>query len=123
MNDGVEVRFGAATDVGLVREVNEDSYLAAPLIFQTFAPGPRRLNAALGSTTYNGDASLPETWSEDLVASFPGGRRVVLNGPGSRTRLCLYGRSAAPSECVGEPNPLLAEGPFGLDLRLERRGP
>ncbi len=33
MNDGVEVRVGAATDVGLVREVNEDSYLAEPPVF------------------------------------------------------------------------------------------
>ncbi len=33
MNDRVEVRVGAATDVGLVREVNEDSYLAAPPVF------------------------------------------------------------------------------------------
>jgi protein phosphatase len=29
----VELRFGAATDVGRVREVNEDSYLAAPPVF------------------------------------------------------------------------------------------
>jgi protein phosphatase len=29
----VELHFGAATDVGLVREVNEDSYLAAPPVF------------------------------------------------------------------------------------------
>ena len=33
MNDRVEVRVGAATDVGLVREVNEDSYLAEPPVF------------------------------------------------------------------------------------------
>jgi PPM family protein phosphatase len=33
MNDRVEVRVGAATDVGLVREVNEDSYLADPPVF------------------------------------------------------------------------------------------
>ena len=29
----VEVQYGAATDVGLVREVNEDSYLADPPVF------------------------------------------------------------------------------------------
>ena len=29
----VELRHGAATDVGLVREVNEDAYLAAPPVF------------------------------------------------------------------------------------------
>src|SRR4051794_15762133 len=29
----VELRYGAATDVGRVREVNEDSYLAAPPVF------------------------------------------------------------------------------------------
>jgi PPM family protein phosphatase len=33
MNDGAEVRVGAATDVGLVREVNEDSFLAEPPAF------------------------------------------------------------------------------------------
>jgi serine/threonine protein phosphatase PrpC len=33
MNDRVRVRVGAATDVGLVREVNEDSYLAEPPVF------------------------------------------------------------------------------------------
>jgi len=30
---GVELHHGAATDVGLVREVNEDSFLAAPPVF------------------------------------------------------------------------------------------
>ena len=30
---GVELEHGAATDVGLVREVNEDSFLAAPPVF------------------------------------------------------------------------------------------
>ena len=30
---GVELHYGAATDVGLVREVNEDSFLAAPPVF------------------------------------------------------------------------------------------
>src|SRR5690348_17281022 len=30
---GVQLRYGAATDVGLVREVNEDSYLATPPVF------------------------------------------------------------------------------------------
>jgi protein phosphatase len=30
---GVELHYGAATDVGQVREVNEDSYLAAPPLF------------------------------------------------------------------------------------------
>ena len=29
----VELHYGAATDVGQVREVNEDSYLAAPPLF------------------------------------------------------------------------------------------
>ena len=29
----VELRHGAATDVGLVREVNEDSFLADPPVF------------------------------------------------------------------------------------------
>ena len=33
MNDRVELRAGAATDVGLVREVNEDSFLAEPPVF------------------------------------------------------------------------------------------
>jgi protein phosphatase len=33
MSDRVQVRAGAATDVGLVREVNEDSYLADPPVF------------------------------------------------------------------------------------------
>ncbi len=33
MKDWVEVRAGAATDVGLVRDVNEDSYLADPPVF------------------------------------------------------------------------------------------
>lgn len=88
------------------------SYFAGPTIFQTFAPGPGFLNASLGSISYNGDQALPETWSDQLVASFPGGQRVVLNGTDSRTRLCLYDRSAAPSECVGEPDPLLPGGPF-----------
>jgi protein phosphatase len=31
--EGLELRHGAATDVGLVREVNEDSYLADPPVF------------------------------------------------------------------------------------------
>ena len=31
--DQVELRYGVATDVGLVREVNEDSWLAAPPVF------------------------------------------------------------------------------------------
>jgi serine/threonine protein phosphatase PrpC len=31
--NGVELRFGAATDVGRVREVNEDAYLARPPVF------------------------------------------------------------------------------------------
>src|SRR3954463_8223650 len=31
--DQVELHFGAATDVGLVREVNEDSVLAEPPVF------------------------------------------------------------------------------------------
>jgi serine/threonine protein phosphatase PrpC len=31
--DGVELRWGAATDVGLLREVNEDSHLADPPVF------------------------------------------------------------------------------------------
>jgi PPM family protein phosphatase len=31
--DGVELRYGVATDVGLVREVNEDSLLADPPVF------------------------------------------------------------------------------------------
>ena len=30
---GVELHHGAATDVGLVREVNEDAFLAAPPVF------------------------------------------------------------------------------------------
>jgi PPM family protein phosphatase len=30
---GLDLRYGAATDVGLVREVNEDSYLADPPVF------------------------------------------------------------------------------------------
>ena len=30
---GVELHHGAATDVGRVREVNEDAYLAAPPVF------------------------------------------------------------------------------------------
>jgi protein phosphatase len=30
---GVELRYGVASDVGLVREVNEDSYLTAPPVF------------------------------------------------------------------------------------------
>jgi hypothetical protein len=88
------------------------SYGAGPLFLRVSEPGAGPLSASLQGVSYNADPAAPGSWSGELEAGFLGGGSRLLNGPGSKTRLCLYSSSAQPAECVGDPPPLISGGPF-----------
>jgi hypothetical protein len=90
------------------------SYGAGPLFLRVSEPGSGPLSATLqvGVLSYNANPAAPETWSGELEARFLGGGSRLLNGPGSRTRLCRYSSFGQPTECVGDPPPLISGGPF-----------
>jgi hypothetical protein len=90
------------------------SHGAGPLFLRVSEPGAGPLSASLlQGVSYNADPAAPGTWSGELEAGFLGGGSKLLNGPGSKTRLCLYSSSGQPTECVGDPPPLISGGPFG----------
>jgi hypothetical protein len=106
---GLPARAAAALEVEPTLAIGRYSYLAAPALFQPAEPGSPEaspLTAMLGPVTYNADPMTPATWSGELSETFLGGLEVVINGPGSRTRLCAPDLSATP--CVGEQTSLLA---------------
>jgi hypothetical protein len=78
------------------------SYGAGPLFLQVSEPGSGPLSATLQGISYNADPAAPGTWSGELEAGFLGGGSRLLNGPGSKTRLCRYASSGQPTECVGD---------------------
>jgi hypothetical protein len=88
------------------------SYGAGPLFLRVSEPGAGPLSASLQGVSYNADPAAPGSWSGELEASFLGGGSRLLNGPGSKTRLCLYSSSGQSTECVGDPPPLISGGPF-----------
>ena len=88
------------------------SYGAGPLFLRVSEPGAGPLSASLQGVSYNADPAAPGTWSGALEASFLGGGSRLLNGPGSKTRLCRYASSGLSTECVGDPPPLISGGPF-----------
>jgi len=88
------------------------SYGAGPLFLRVSEPGAGPLSATLQGVSYNADPAAPGSWSGALEAGFLGGGSRLLNGPGSKTRLCLYTSSGEPTECVGDPPPLISGGPF-----------
>jgi hypothetical protein len=117
--DAVSYSHDAVSDVqeGLL-EIQPDmaigrySYHAGPAFFRAFAGEGGMPVGELGFTnTFNADPSAPETWSQDLSASFPGEPDVSLLGAGSKTRLCLQ-RQPKRQSCVGGDIPLLRAGPF-----------
>jgi hypothetical protein len=88
------------------------SYGAGPLFLRVSEPGTGPLSASLQGVSYNADPAAPGTWSGKLEAAFLGGGSRLLNGPGSKTRLCRYPSSGQATECVGDPPPLISGGPF-----------
>jgi hypothetical protein len=100
----VEARPGLA--------VGHYSFIGFPILLRTSRSGPGRLSGTVDSATYNGDPTQPETWSGTLEAELPGGRDVLLDGPDSRTRLCVGASLEGAAECVGAPSPLLPGGLF-----------
>jgi hypothetical protein len=88
------------------------SYGAGPLFLRVSEPGAGPLSATLQGVSYNADPAAPGTWSGELEAGFLGGGSRLLNGPGSKTRLCRYSSSGQSTECVGDPPPLISGSPF-----------
>jgi hypothetical protein len=88
------------------------SYGAGPIFLRVSEPGAGPLNATLQGVSYNADPAAPGTWSGELEAGFLGGGSRLLNGPGSKTRLCRYSSSGQSTECVGDSPPLISGGPF-----------
>ncbi|HEV7615469.1 MAG TPA: hypothetical protein VGO36_04495 [Solirubrobacterales bacterium] len=92
--------------------VGRFTYGAGPIFLKVSEPGSGPLSAAVQGVSYNADPASPGTWSGELEASFLGGGSRLLNGPGSKARLCRYSSSGQPTECVGDPPPLISGGPF-----------
>jgi hypothetical protein len=86
--------------------------LGFPILLRTSSSGPGRLAGTVGDASYNSDPTQPKTWSGPLETELPDGHSVLLNGPGSRTRLCVGPSRNVAAECVGEPAPVLSGGPF-----------
>jgi len=95
-----------------VLAIGRYSYGAGPLFLRVSEPGSGPLSATLQGVSYNADPATPGTWSGELEATFLGGGSRLLNGPGSKTRLCRYSGSGEATECVGDPPPLISGGPF-----------
>lgn len=98
-------------------EVGRKWYEAHPGAFQTYWPDGQPMSFKIqfpvySGATFNGDPAAPATWSAEVPASFPGLAAQPVAGPQFKTSLCMRRSKGAPLQCVGDPRPVLPQGPL-----------